>query len=429
MAERDDEETQHEDDELDSGEEELEDEDSDDEEYDSDDDDSDDDDADDDDSDDDADADDDDADDDDADDDDADDAPRQGKAARPRRKAGGKKRKTGRRRTAKERPTAGARLAAARAAKAARKAAQRGVEKKEEEAPVEVDAGADLSQRAQQAANWTAANQQMVIGVVAAVLLAVGGFIGWHYYSKGQNQAAGEALAAAVELSQAQLRGEDEDPPEEDEPATFTSADARAEAALEAFQGVISSHGGSDAVGWAHLGAGNALTELERYDDARTSFDAAVAQGGTDSAIVWRALEGKGFTYEAEEAWGQALEAYQELSRLDSNRYESVAQYHIARMYIAQGETEQATETLTEVVNDLREAEDDEDAQGFAYVLAQAEIRLRELDPSAVPARPTLNAPPGGPGGGGGANPLEGMSPEQIQEFIRQMQQKQAGGE
>src|SRR5690606_14803775 len=122
---------------------------------------------------------------------------------------------------------------------------------------------------------------------------------------------------------------------DEDDPPSFTSVDARAEAALAAFEAVIAQYPSSDAAVWAHLGAGDALLELERFDDAREAFDAAVAKGGDDSTVVWRALERKGFTHEAEENWAQAVETYQELAGVDERRYEPVAKYHLARMHLA----------------------------------------------------------------------------------------------
>lgn len=335
------------------------------------------------------------------------------------------------------RGTAAARLAAARAAKAARKAAKRGKELKEEKDPLSTAKESDLGQRVQTAGDWAQQNRPTVYAIVAALVLGFGGWIGYYYYSQGQSQDAANALAAAVEIGQAEIVSEDAEPEEEPDGPTFTSAEERAEAALEAYDGVIADHGGASVVAWAHLGRGDALLALGRYEDARAAFDAAETSGGNDNVVVWRALEGKGFAFEAEESWDQALEAYQQLSTLADGAYAPVARYHTARMYIEQGETDQATETLSALVEELRGAEDDEDEQGFAYVLAQAEVRLRELDPSAVPARPNLGGGLGGGGGGpiqvgGGApgDPSGQMSDEQLQELIRrfQEQQQQGGG-
>ena len=406
---------------------------------DSDDDDADDDDADDDDAgDDDADdddADDDDADDDDADDDDADDGDAEDGDADDEAAAASTGPRKARRRGKKgkkDRMTAGARLAAARAAKAARKAAKRGKEKQEEQAPLDAVKESDLGQKAAQAGEWAQQNQTIVYAIAAAVILGLGGYIGWHYHSKGQAEASATLLAEALEISTAELRGEDAPPPDEDDDApTFSSAEARAEAALEAFEAVTTSHPDSAAAAWAYLGAGNALLELERYEDARQRFDRAIAVAGSDRTVLWRALEGKGFTHEAEEQWAEAAEVYQELSRVDDGSLDRVAQYHLGRMFLAQGEREQATETFRTLVEGLREASDDEEQQDFEFVLAQAEVRLAELDPSSAPARPALPSP-GAPGAGGGAPGGPGgagdLSQEQLQELIRRFQQQQQQG-
>ena len=390
---------------------------------DADDDDADDDDADDDDAD--GDADDGDADDGDADDGDADDEAAAASTGPRKARRRGKKGK-------KDRMSAGARLAAARAAKAARKAAKRGKEKQEEQAPLDAVKESDLGQKAAQAGEWAQQNQTIVYAIAAAVILGLGGYIGWHYHSKGQAEASATLLAEALEISTAELRGEDAPPPDEDDDApTFTSAEARAEAALEAFEAVTTSHPDSAAAAWAYLGAGNALLELERYEDARQRFDRAIAVAGSDRTVLWRALEGKGFTHEAEEQWAEAAEVYQELSRVDDGSLDRVAQYHLGRMFLAQGEREQATETFRTLVEGLREASDDEEQQDFEFVLAQAEVRLAELDPSSAPARPALPSP-GAPGAGGGAPGGPGgagdLSQEQLQELIRRFQQQQQQG-
>jgi len=372
-------------------------------------------------------------------DDEGDDADDEDDAERPRKK----KRARGKRgKKAAKRKDAAARLAAARAAKAARKAAKRGKELQQEKAPIDAVAESRVAQQAAAAGSWASENRPIVLGIVAAIVIAFAGGIGWYYYQQGQTEAAGQALADAIEISTAPIRAEDEIPDEEDEGPSFTSAEARAEAALEAYQAVVDDHGGTDAAIWAQLGRGEALLDLGRYDEAREAFESAIQSGGSDSAVVWRALEGKGFTYEAEESWDEALGVYRELSRVDDGRFDPVAKYHIARMYIAQGETDSATETLSTLVESLREAADDEEQQEFAYVLAQAEVRLRELDPSAVPARPTLGGGPGGLGGGGGGiggglggglggggpGGAGGMSPEQLQQLMQKLRQSQGGG-
>ncbi|MCA9605686.1 MAG: hypothetical protein KC619_08835 [Myxococcales bacterium] len=350
---------------------------------------------------------------------------------RPARASAKRSKGKGAKKVAKQK-SAAARLAAARAAKAARKAAKRGKELKDEKAPIDTLADSKVAQQAATFSDWASQNKPTVYGVVAAIVLIVGGTIGWLQYQEAKTADAGAALAAAVETANARIRDEDEIP-DEDDPPSYTSVEERAEAALTAYDAVIGDHSGTPAAAWAQVGRGEQLLALGRASDARGAFEAAIAAGGDDGAILWRALEGKGFTYEAEEDWDHAIETYEELSRTDDGRFAPVARYHIARMYIAKDQTEQATETLSELVESLRDAENDEDEQDYSYVLAQAEVRLRELDPSAVPARPTLGGGPlggGSPLGGGGPGGDSQLSPEQLQELIRrfQEQQQQGGG-
>ena len=116
------------------------------------------------------------------------------------------------------------------------------------------------------------------------------------------------------------------------------------------------------------------------------------------------------------------------LAGLDDHAYEQVANYHLARLMLSRGERDEARTALRELVDSLRaETVEGSSEPRFPYLLAQAEVRLRELDPSsATSAGPQLLGPgggeAGGPGGGGD------IDPAQLQELIRQFQAQQQGG-
>ncbi|MCZ7678798.1 MAG: tetratricopeptide repeat protein [Sandaracinaceae bacterium] len=283
--------------------------------------------------------------------------------------------------------TAGARLAAAKAAKAARKAAKLGKEKKSQDPMTQVRES-PLAKKAEEASSWAKQNPTLVWALVAALVLGLGGWMGWRYYTEQQARAAAALLEEALEIVDAEIveaEEESEDEDDEDAPPTFASEQERADAALAAFRRVLTDYPSSDAARWARLGEARVLFERGEHEEAREAYDRAADEGGSDPAVVWRALEGKAFTLEAAEQWAEALAVYEELARIDGGRFEPVAKYHIARMYLAQGDRSRATDTLRTLVESLREAEEDEDAQDFEYVLAQAQTRLRELDPSAAP--------------------------------------------
>jgi tetratricopeptide (TPR) repeat protein len=263
-------------------------------------------------------------------------------------------------------------------------------------------------------------------------VLAVGGYVGWTQYDKSQARAAADLLEHAVETSQAEIR---ETPPPVPRSGhrklTFPNEAARTRAALRAYRAVLQQFPRSDAAPWARLGEAEVLFRLGHQAQARRAYEQAQREGASNPEIVWRALEGKAFTFEAAEQWDRALAIYQELGRLDERHFEPIAKYHMARMYLAKGQRQQATETLRALVRQLNHSTENEEEQEFPYVLAQAQTRLRELDPSAAPPPPPSfgEGPLGGPGG---MPDLNNLTPEQrdlIRRLMEQKQQQQGGGE
>lgn len=357
-------------------------------------------------------------------------------------KSGGKSGKGG------GRMSAGARLAAAKAAKAAAKAAKKQARRdeagasqsaaeREAEDLAQAQSAEDvlkespLGRAATRAGEWTQSNRQLALGIAAAAVVALVGWAGYTLWSVSQARAAGTLLADALEISGAEIVSADDaadhdDDADEDDAPTFESVEARNTAALAAYRRVSSEYGSSPAAAWARLGEGRTLLAEGEYEDARTAYQAAFDTSGDESVVAWQALEGIGATYEAQSDWEHATSTYERLAALSDHAYESVANYHLARMRAASGDEAAALTSFRELVDALREEGSDGEPP-FPYVLAQADQRLRELDPSAVGAGPRLGAGGGGAEGEEGGNPLEGLTPEQIQELIQRLQTKSGG--
>jgi hypothetical protein len=336
--------------------------------------------------------------------------------------------------------SAGARLAAAKAAKAAKKAARRAKESADlppgmtgggratvEDPTIALKESA-VGQAAARATDWAKTNQALTLGVLGALVLGLVGFLGYRYWQGSKAEAAGVALAAAVEIANAEIVGAGETAPTDetgDDEPTFPTVEERSQAALEAYRRVVTEHGGTDAARWARLGEARALYDLGQLEEARSVYETALDESGRDPLMAWRALEGIGFTYEVGEQWDEAIAKYEELRAISDNQFQSVADYHIARMRIAKGETAEATTALRAIVERLRTESESEEPE-FPYVLAQAEIRLRELDPSAASSgdSPMMI----GPGGAGGGGMPDGIPPELLEQLRRQMEQQGAGG-
>ncbi len=260
--------------------------------------------------------------------------------------------------------TAGQRLAAQQAAKSARKAADRGLD------AVMVEEKA-LAQAAA-AKDWLQDNLKPLGMVAAGVLLVAAIGIGWSTVSEGKSRAAGEELAAVLEVD-----------PDDNETLA-----ARYAAVAEA-------HPGSTAGAWARIGEGRALYALGKFDESRAAYEAAL-ETSEDEMVQWTALEGIAYGYEAEGVQDEAL------ARLDALRSVSstiapIAGYHQGRILAEQGKLDDAKRKLEGVLNDLKQP----DAPALPYTQELTEARLAVLDPQLAPAA--------------------GVDPRKTDELIRQM--------
>lgn len=324
--------------------------------------------------------------------------------------------------------TAGARIAAAKAAKAALKAAKKAerVEASaaanrtaapaptEEEDPVEQIKESAVGQAAMRAQDWVGANQGAVLGVLGLAVLAFVGWLAYGYVTDSAAVAAADLLGEAVRISRAEIRDEGEEADADAEAPTFASVEERSEAALTAYRRVITEHGDSEAAGWARLGVARLLLTSGETEEARTAFEATVASSGADPVVAMRAYEGVGFTYEAEENWDEAREAFERIRGLENGAYGPVADYHLARVRLATGDNVGAQTALEELIDGIRGDSDSSEPE-FPYVLAQAQTLLRELDPSSASGAeaPTLGA---------------GASEEEIMEMIRRAMENRGEG-
>jgi len=317
--------------------------------------------------------------------------------------------------------SAGQRLAASKAAKAARKAAKRG-----RDADLVEDKALE---RAAGAASWMKQNRNTLTYGVGGALVLVAVLLIYSTVSQGKATRAATGLWTGIEASQAPIRDADAGMPEGDAGPSFATEAARDEAVLTDLRGVTAEHEGTLAAHWAHLAEAATLLRSGDAAGAREAYQAVLGQAGDDPTIAGRALEGIGYTLEADSDWDHAMERYEELGNTEGYGNRERADYDIARMYLEKGDEVRAKEKLRALSEHLRE----EDAPELPYVRDQAELLLAQLDPSsarrAAPGAGGMGdfglPPGGGAGGPGGAGNL---SPEQIQELIRRLQSKQGAG-
>lgn len=316
--------------------------------------------------------------------------------------------------------TAGQRLAAKKAAKAAKKAAQRG-----RDAELVEDKALE---RAAGAATWMQQNRNVLTyGVGGALLLALA-LVAYSSVTKGAAQDAAGNLWEGVEAAEAPIRDADAGAPSEDAGLSFTSESARDEATLHHLRAVTAEHDGTSAAHWSRLVAAATLMNSGDAAGAREAYQQVLTSAGDDPALAARALEGLGFSYEAESDWDHAIEKYEELGNTDGEGNRERADYHLARMYLEKGDEVRAKEKLRALSERLREDE----APELPYLRDQADLLLAQLDPSTA-RHASPGAGLGGLGGlggpaGGGAGGMGSLSPEQIQQLIERLQKQQGAG-
>lgn len=301
-----------------------------------------------------------------------------------------------------------------------------------------VSADADpLIERTAKLSDWAKKNQktvQMVGALLTVALLAVAGFL---YFDHKKETDASVQLTKAIEVQRAKIgEPKKDDDEEEQHEQYFKTHEARREAALKAYREVQSKYPGTGAAILSRLSEGSLLLDKKEADNALAAFTdvKGSALAAADTEVKGRALEGIGFAHELKalakpedkaKELDAALAAFKELENAaDVKGFKELAMYHQGRVLMNKGDKEEAKKVLSSLKERLAKA-DEPLAPGlptpptYPYLKDVAMDRLHEIDPEAAP-----KAPKGGHGGGAPG----GMSQEQIQKMIEQMQKQQGGG-
>jgi hypothetical protein len=286
--------------------------------------------------------------------------------------------------------------------------------------------------RTTQLSKWAKQNQKGV-GIAAVVALTgLVGFGGYTWWEQKQEASASIAITQAV----ADERGRIGDPDKEKEDETdnrpkdprplFKTAEDRREAALAKYRDVESKYKGTGAAYLARLEEAALLLDKNDVDGAIAAFNDAKSSplGQADNEVKGRALEGIGFAHELKSMsdaankdahLDDAIKAFRELENTDIQGFKELGMYHQARCYEAKGDKDRAKELLKSLHERLAKPGEN---HPFPYLEQVADDRLRALDPTALPPKPS-----GAMGGGPGGNK---MTDEQIKRILEQMKQ-QAG--
>jgi hypothetical protein len=291
---------------------------------------------------------------------------------------------------------------------------------------------------ASRAGTWIKENGQTVGALAAVVLLGVAGYSGWSYWQDKRNGEASALLAQALADQHGYVSDKADDDDDDAKPRhlypTFKSVAERRDAALTKYRSVESKYPGTGAAILAQLSEGSLLLDAGDTKGAMAAYEAVQgsALGQADGEVRGRAVEGIGFADELlaqtdaankDKHLGDALDEFEKLGQIDVNGFKELGLYHQARVQQAKGDKAKAIELLKDVQKRVSEPGSE---HPFSYLQYIVEDRLRALDPTALPPK-APKTPAGGAGKGPGG--LD-MNDPQVQELLRQLQQKhpQGGG-
>jgi len=117
-----------------------------------------------------------------------------------------------------------------------------------------------------------------------------------------------------------------------------------------------------------------------------------------DAEVRGRTLENLGFAYELKAQAGEAaklddaLKVFRELENTDVKGFKELGMYHQARLFEQKGDKDKAKELLKSLRERLNKPGE---GHPFAYLESVVDDRLRALDPTALPPKPSMGM--GGP--------------------------------
>jgi tetratricopeptide (TPR) repeat protein len=270
-----------------------------------------------------------------------------------------------------------------------------------------------LARGSSAAGRWMLDHLKLVLGGVAIAAIGTAAFVFYHEREQARAGAATGALADALAIDRGRVLEDDKRPEEEkqaDPTRVFPSSEARATAAVDAYQHALDVAREPGPTTLARLGLAGARLEKGDQQGAIDAYAAVLATplAAADVDVRARSIEGTGLAKEAKGDLDGALAAFEELAKIDASGFEELGLYHQARVHVLKKEPEKAKELLKKAREKLSAPGDA--GQAFPFLEAVVDGALRSLDPSAVPVRTEI-------GGAKGS----AMSPEELDRLQEQL--------
>lgn len=206
--------------------------------------------------------------------------------------------------------------------------------------------------------------------LITVVTIGIVSFTTYRWWQERKAKRATAIYVEALDIARRDIVPADAEPPdpdgkeepvaEEDKPVTYETAEARAEAKLEALKRLRSGYGGTGVVSESSLLEASTLAEVGQYDEALAKYKSYASEGGS-AMLRAIAREGIGYVLEAkaltaedagarEAGLREALAAFQAVQPKEDGPRRDYALYHEGRILATLNERDRAVEAFEKVL-------------------------------------------------------------------------------
>lgn len=242
-----------------------------------------------------------------------------------------------------------------------------------------------------EAESWVSKHSSVVVGVVVAALgvgliVAIVSWVG----DRKETRAAKELGAALVVLDRPVVStGEAQLQPTDGSEPPFKTDKEKDEAVVKSLTDFREKNKGTRPAATAALPLGKAEYRLGNYDAALAAFGDALKEAPKNDPLRVSALEGQGYTFEAQGKYAEASQAFEQMGKDDAGGYlAGMGQYHQARMLILQGKKDDAAKLLADIPEKFPNTAAARQATERLNLLATQGVKV----PTPAPAAPQQGA-------------------------------------
>lgn len=247
-----------------------------------------------------------------------------------------------------------------------------------------------------EAESWVSKHSSLVVGAVVAALgvgliVAIVSWVG----DRKETRAAKELGAALVVLDRPVVNtGEAQLQPTDGSEPPFKTDKEKDEAVVKSLTDFREKNKGTRPAATAALPLGKAEYRLGNYDAALAAFADVLKEAPKNDPLRVGALEGQGYTYEAQGKYPEAAQSFEQMGKEDAGGYlAGMGQYHQARMLILQGKKDDAAKMLADIPEKFPNTAAARQATERLNLLATQGVKV----PTPAPAAPQQGAPAAAP--------------------------------